>query len=139
MHDYITMIFWMDKHELYFIWRPPLSLTNSLGLLSLLDNKYLNVQIIKQSQGQFRNENDLNEGILYDGKDNDLLMSAKFEEDFSCSYDLKYYPFDSQLCTIDLAIPYPQQNVVRLVPGKITYTGVNPSTAQFTFNTDRWL
>ena len=80
----------LDEHDLESVWKPPLSLSNSLGLLRLLDNIYLNVHIIKQSQGQYRNEKDLNEGVFYDGNDNDLIMTAKFEEDFSCSYDLIY-------------------------------------------------
>ena len=126
----------LDEHDLDSVWKPPLSLSNSFGLLRLLDNSYLNVHIIKQSQGQFRNEKDLNEGILYDGNDNDLLMTAKFEEDFSCSYDLKYYPFDSQICTIDVGFPKHLRNDIILVPGKIKYTGKIPSTPQFTFTTD---
>ena len=126
----------LDDYELGFIWKPPLILTNSLELLRILDNRLLNIRIIKQSQGQFHNEKELNEGIFYDGNDNDLVMTAGFYEEFSCSYDLIYYPFDSQICTIDIGMPNYLWKDIRLVPGKIMFDGSNPSNAQFSFTTD---
>ena len=126
----------LDDRDLGLVWKPPLILSNSLELLRILDNKLLDIRIIKQSQGQFHDEKELNEGIFYDGNDNDLVMTARFYEEFSCSYDLIYYPFDFQICMINVGIPYHLQKYVNLVPGTIKFNGTNPSTAQFSFTSN---
>ena len=42
--------------------------------------------------------NHLNNNHLYLGKENDIVLSRIFTTKFICEYELKQYPFDTQIC-----------------------------------------
>ena len=92
------------------------------------------MQILKQNEGTLISEKELHEGIKYDGKTNDIILTAVFDTDFGCSYQLHDYPFDSQICTIDVSSPSNIINDVMLVPGTMTYSGLSKTLPQFEFN-----
>ena len=88
------------------IWKPALYLSNSAQLLNVLKEDGLLVQVAKQSNGNLMDEKELEEGKVYDGDKNDLVMSVEFDTQFFCVYQLHHYPFDTQRCNIELkAIP----------------------------------
>ena len=123
----------LNNEEAEAIWKPPLILSNSLNLASVIKNEYLLIQILKQGLGKPDNEKELYEGMTYDGTENDLVMSAKVDNDFSCSYDLHDFPFDTQICSIDISSPGNLINDIELIPGVFTYSGKTESLPQFQF------
>ena len=123
----------LDEKDVNAMWKPPLILSNSLDLASIIENKYLLIEVEKQGQGVPENEKVLYEGMTYNGNENDLVMSAKIDNDFACSYQLHNYPFDSQICSIDISSPDNILHDIKLIPGKITYSGPNESLPQFEF------
>ena len=124
----------LDEEEVNSIWKPPLVLSNSLELIRLEEDKYLQVEVLRQNKGKLKSEKELHEGMTYDGKENDLIMVAKFETEFSCSYQLHNYPFDSQICFIELMAPIHKD--VNLVPGKIEFKGRSETSPQFQIHID---
>ena len=42
----------------------------------------------------------LHNNHLYLGKENDIVMSRIFTTKFICEYQLKHYPFDTQVCDL---------------------------------------
>ena len=124
----------LAEEEVNAIWKPPLILSNSLNLESVLKNEYLLVTIQQLIPGKPNNEKQLYEGTTHDGNENDLIMSAKVDTDFSCSYDLHSYPFDTQICTIDISSPDNLIKDIKLIPGAIVYSGKIESLPQFHFN-----
>ena len=128
-HDLFEGSTILDEKEVNSIWKPPLFLSNSLELLSLVENKFLQVQVLRQNKGKLKSEKELHEGMIYDGNENDLMMTAKFETEFTCSYQLHSYPFDSQICFIELTAPIHKD--INLVPGKIEFNGNRETTPQF--------
>ena len=124
----------LDKEEVNQIWKPSLMLENSLELSSITKNEDLLIQILKQNKGTYKNVKELYEGITYNGKMNDIILTAKFDNKFGCSYQLHDYPFDSQICTIDISSPSNIINDVMLVTGSITYSGLSKTLPQFEFN-----
>ncbi len=38
--------------------------------------------------------------MLFSGKSNSIMLTREYYQDYSCSFDLKYYPFDTQVYTI---------------------------------------
>ena len=53
----------------------------------------------------------------------DLNINRVYEIDFLCDYDMRYYPFDIQVCTVDLVIDGNTAKFVDLLPGNLTYSG----------------
>ena len=35
--------------------------------------------------------------MLFSGKDNSIYMTREYFQEYSCAFDLKYYPFDTQV------------------------------------------
>ena len=124
----------IEKEEFEKIWKPSLILKNSLGYATTTNNGDAIMQILKQNEGTLISEKELHEGIKYDGKTNDIILTAVFDTDFGCSYQLHDYPFDSQICTIDVSSPSNIKNYIMLVPGTITYSGLSKTLPQFELN-----
>ena len=124
----------IGKEEFEQIWKPSLILKNSLEHASITKNDAVIIQILKQNEGILKSKKELREGMTYDGKTNDIVLTAVFDTDFGCSYQLHDYPFDSQVCTIDVSSPSDISNDIVLVPGIITYSGLSNTLPQFKFN-----
>ena len=127
----------LDNDDIATIWKPPLRLSNSLNLENILKNEYILIEIIKKQLGKLTDEQELHESMIYDGKENDLIMTATYETDFTCSYDLQDYPFDSQICSIDVSGPINLQNEIELIPSVIKYTGLSKTLPQFQFSINK--
>ena len=127
----------IDIEEFDQIWKPPLIIQNSLEQARITNHDDVLIQIIKQNEGTLKSENELYEGIIYDGKENDIILTAAFETDFGCSYQLHDYPFDSQICTIDVMSPSHIVNDIMLIPGTMTYSGMSNILPQFKLNMGR--
>ena len=69
--------------------------------------------------------------MTYDSQTNDIILTAIFDTAFGCPYQLQDYPFDSQICTIDVASPSNIVNDIMLVPGTLTYSGLSHTLPQF--------
>ena len=121
----------LNKEDIDRIWIPGLFLENSLELQKITKSGINKIQILKQNEGIFKNHKVLDEGMTYDGKSNEIVMTAVFDNNFICSYELHDYPFDSQICTIDLLSPSDIRNDIILVPGTIKYSGFSKILPQF--------
>ena len=124
----------LDKEEVDKIWKPSLTLKNSLEYASITTNEKFLIQILKQNEGILKNEKSLYETISYDGKTNYIILTAEFDDHFGCSYQLHDYPFDSQVCTIDISSSSNIVSDIILVPGRITFSGLSKTLPQFAFN-----
>ena len=116
------------------ICKPSLTLRNSLEHASITTNEEVLIQILKQNEGILKSEKYLYEDMNYDGKTNNIILTAVFDKNFGCAYQLQDYPFDSQICTIDVSSPSNIINDVMLVPGTMTYSGLSKTLPQFEFN-----
>ena len=69
----------------------------------------------------------LDEGNVYEGKENSLMVKVDHQFDFHCSFELSNFPFDNQDCGIQIGSPVEIRNMTRLKPGSLTYRGKNIS------------
>ena len=66
----------------------------------------------------------VNEDIMvYEGAQNEIQLKRVYEIDFICVYDMRFYPFDIQYCTIDLVMAGSAGRFLSLLPGNLLYTG----------------
>ena len=64
------------------------------------------------------------EEIAYNkGSENSLQYSRDFYLRFKCQFELQYYPFDTQICTILLKKPPEDRKFLRLMAKQLNYSG----------------
>ena len=56
---------------------------------------------------------------IFKGEENIITMSQTHSKKFHCTYLLHYYPFDTQICKVDLQVEEFVKNNVELLPDKM--------------------
>ena len=61
----------------------------------------------------------VDEKEVFEGRANSLVMFQTYTHDFQCIYDLRKYPFDTQTCSIKMAMGPMDWTSVRLIPDQL--------------------
>ena len=56
---------------------------------------------------------------IFEGVENELTMSQTYSKQFQCKYQLHRFPFDIQVCSIDMMVEDLNSETVQLIPGHI--------------------
>ena len=61
--------------------------------------------------------------FIYFGKEVLVRKNTTFSSKLACEFNLRWFPFDEQYCTIDLLLTDKQKKLVELEPGRVGYHG----------------
>ena len=121
----------LSKTSAQTIWLPSLTLSNTLGNLAILDSETYYVLISKDADPIYGQRQALHETLIFSGAENNLVLTDTYDTKLSCAYELKYYPFDSQRCRIDVTLPRTMIPLVKLVSGACTQLSNDFQLSQF--------
>ena len=110
--------FWQNQ-----IWLPPIAYSNIEKNLKIAYNGDVIVEIQRKGKGTPKPITDLDEGQIFKGDENDLILTALQEDYFFCLFELSEFPFDTQECSIDVNIPMEIRNYITLEPRMLIYSG----------------
>ena len=65
----------------------------------------------------------LHESALFDGEEHPIVYSREFNIEFECAFDLRFFPFDTQLCAMELKASNSIRNFIQLVPKELKFQG----------------
>ena len=118
--------YWRDQ-----IWLPQLTFTNTYGNLPLsIDangDDSIVVEILNQGIPKANDLSKLDEGNTFNGNENNLQLFAQHQAHFDCSFELSKFPFDTQMCSIDIRIPNEIRKYIRFEPKMLNYSGKHAS------------
>ena len=60
--------------------------------------------------------------MLFPGSNNAILLKREYYQEYSCEFDLRYYPFDTQMCEMIFQIQGKTDQYVKLVRDSIGKT-----------------
>ena len=63
------------------------------------------------------------ESALYNGKENGISFSRQITEELNCVFDLSFFPFDTQTCSIFLKVGNEEIHLIKLVGDKVEFIG----------------
>jgi hypothetical protein len=88
------------KHS---IWIPPLCMNNSDGNIWVsVDEPSAKVYVERKGKHVVGPLSELQETHYYSGHENNLVFEAEYDNKFHCSYDLHCFPFDTQVCGMEV-------------------------------------
>ena len=58
------------------------------------------VIVRKEREGKLEDNGSM---LLFSGSENPLVYQRKYQQRFYCTFNFRWYPFDTQECSIDLA------------------------------------
>ena len=100
----------VDRDVLESIWVPPLNFLNVVGN-SPTEGEDPSLLILKQTEGRVTGPEEIDESIQYEGSENSLVLVKRYQLTHDCPFNLLYYPFDTQLCKLEV------KNATRLAAG----------------------
>ena len=62
---------------------------------------------------------EVDEREIFKGSENSLTMNQTYTHEFRCLYDLHLYPFDRQVCSIDMTTTNLDAPTMRLTPSRL--------------------
>ena len=109
--------------ESQMIWVPTILFFNTKNHRTSNNDQQTLITIERNKNGSLIGPT-VNEDIMvYEGASNQIKMSRVYEVDFICLYDMMFYPFDIQYCTVDLVMAGSAGRFLNLLPGNLLYTG----------------
>ena len=88
--------------EKNLVWIPPLIFNSTDSNEMIVNNPSSNMFVRKRGAGEFFDLSNVNEGTIYKGSENPLLFTSKYVSTHHCVFELHYYPFDTQICEIQV-------------------------------------
>ena len=128
----------LTDEEQEILWRPRITFFN---LAKPSDYQYFTarrVHSIERNDTNAHLQADItynNNVNLYDGSEHIQNIKVEFTTTWMCNFDMRRYPFDTQICTMEFFDMDSQS--VDLVPDKLTFTGPLDLTQYFVH--DYWM
>ena len=113
----------LSNAELDGIWVPQILFRNTKHqIISEKDRKSFAL-VAKKGNGTMSGHT-INENIeIYEGSENPLKFVRVYAIDFRCDFDMRWYPFDIQTCTMDLQLNGILGDFVDIFSGDFNYLG----------------
>ena len=124
-----------SKEQKNLFWFPKIIIVNSENNLEVPNDSKAKLLVKRKGKPTMSNDYDLQETAYFDGSENPVFYSRKFGVKLKCSFNLIYYPFDKQTCSIALAAGNKVRNFIKLVGETIEFTGPRKLA---TFHVIKW-
>ena len=84
------------------LWIPPLVFNNTDENVMVADQPNAFLFIFKRGNHSNAPLTSVNEDYYYEGSENYLVLWIDYDLTFRCDFQLKHYPFDTQICNIEV-------------------------------------
>ena len=96
----------LSEDETDAIWTPQIVFYNTKGKEESVADERTILSVIPGEEFKFeRTDQTTFENIyMFQGGENNLKLSKTHDTKFLCQYDMAWYPFDTQICTMDIVL-----------------------------------
>ena len=127
----------MDEQQA--LWTPTIVFWNTKEQLRTVNDENTFASVKREGNGTMI-EKEINEDIeVYGGVENDITISRVYSIKFYCEYQMAWYPFDQQVCHVEMLMDGVLDNYADLLPGGVKFSGPMELTQYYvkTFKMDK--
>ena len=106
------------------MWTPPLRFSNTQRGI-LMNDEEARMSIVRQGEYTLSTIKEVHEARMFKGEENLVRYSREYKMEFECNYNLAFYPFDSQTCSINVDIPDFFNAYMDIIPKKTENLGTS--------------
>ena len=105
------------------LWVPIFIFENTKDKFTTRFDQKAKIFIEKRGNFSLAPETSTEEIAYYDGSENIIRYTRNFYLRFKCQFELQFYPFDRQMCTIILKKNSREERFIKLHPEKVFFKG----------------
>ena len=121
----------LTLEEQLSLWTPSIVYWNTEQQLKTINDKNSFGSIRRDAKGSIIDRT-VNEDIeVYKGEENEIILSRVYSIKFYCNYQMAWYPFDIQTCTMKMVFDGVLDNYADLLAGALMFSGEKELTQYF--------
>ena len=113
------------------LWTPTIVFWNTEKQLKTVNDENSFASISRGGKGSIIDRTVDEDIEVYSGKDNAITFSRVYSIEFYCEYQMAWYPFDIQTCTMKMVFDGVLDNYADLVAGFLKFSGEKELTQYF--------
>ena len=121
----------LSLDEQLVLWTPTIVFWNTEKQLKTVNDQNSFASVERSGKGSII-EREVNEDIeMFSGAENNITFSRVYSIKFFCEYQMQWYPFDQQTCSMQLIMDGVLDNYADLLSGILTFSGKRELTQYF--------
>ena len=113
----------LQPKEIATIWFPYFEFENTKQKLkSLIDDK-ASLSVLKVGGGELNERQDTENKLIFKGNENPILYERFYSLVFECEFSLHWYPFDTQICYLDIQPSKDSKKILKFINHEFKYEG----------------
>ena len=124
----------LTEEEKLRIWIPKLVFLNTKDMEVTQNDEASFIEIEKKSIARVNSFEENENTHIFDGRDNSFSMKRIYSVKWICSYNMQWFPFDTQSCTMEFRPEGNSDAYIKLLVGSLNYEGPQDLTQYFIRN-----
>ena len=121
----------LSLDEQLTLWTPTIVFWNTKEQLRTINDKSTFASVKREGKGSIIDK-EVNEDIeVYSGSENGITISRVYSIQFFCEYQMAWYPFDQQVCNVEMVMDGVLDKYADLQPGSLLFSGPKELTQYF--------
>ena len=124
----------LSSAEAQMIWVPTILFFNTKEHLTSKNDAQTIIKVARSQKGSLIGSTVSEDIMNFEGAKNELKLNRVYEVNFICVYDMRFYPFDIQICKVDMVMAGSAAMFIALEPGRLIYSGEKDLSQYFVMN-----
>ena len=86
-------------------------------------HSFINSMIRQDSKPDSFDQSRAREDYVYQGYKNSLMYLRRYYAEYHCTFNLRFFPFDEQVCKMEFKARTVTRQYLELLPGRLNYKG----------------
>ena len=109
--------------EIETIWFPHFVFENTNQKLNSLVDDKASLSVLKVGEGKLNGNQNTENKLIFNGKENPVQYERFYSLVFECDFKLQWYPFDTQVCFLDIQPYKALKKIIQLTNDEFKYEG----------------